>query len=67
MVEAEVETLSTIAAVVEEPLRSCSRRVVVEWKKEVVREGWEAYLIIVTDATDGVSVNFFGWCKFLQI
>ena len=25
------------------------------------------YLIIVTDATDGVSVNFFGRCKFLQI
>ena len=28
--------------------------------------GW-AYLIIVTDATDAVSVNFFGRCKFLQI
>ena len=27
----------------------------------------EAYLIIVTDATDGVSVNFLGRCKFLQI
>ena len=26
-----------------------------------------AYLIIVTDATDAVSVNFFGRCKFLQI
>ena len=25
------------------------------------------YLIIVTDATDGVSVIFFGRCKFLQI
>ena len=26
-----------------------------------------AYLIIVTDAADAVSVNFFGRCKFLQI
>ena len=26
-----------------------------------------SYLIIVTDATDAVSVNFFGRCKFLQI
>ena len=26
-----------------------------------------AYLIIVTDATDGVSVNFFCRCKVLQI
>ena len=26
-----------------------------------------AYLIIDTDATDAVSVNFFGRCKFLQI
>ena len=26
-----------------------------------------AYLIIVTDATDAVSVNFLGRCKFLQI
>ena len=26
-----------------------------------------AYLIIVTDATDAVSVNFSGRCKFLQI
>ena len=26
-----------------------------------------AYLIIVTDAIDAVSVNFFGLCKFLQI
>ena len=25
------------------------------------------YLIIVTDATDAVSVNFSGRCKFLQI
>ena len=25
------------------------------------------YLIIVADAADAVSVNFFGWCKFLQI
>ena len=25
------------------------------------------YLIFVTDTTDGVRVNFFGWCKFLQI
>ena len=27
----------------------------------------DAYLIIVTDATDAVSVNFSGRCKFLQI
>ena len=27
----------------------------------------DAYLIIVTDAADAVSVNFFGRCKFLQI
>ena len=27
----------------------------------------KAYLIIVTDAADAVSVNFFGLCKFLQI
>ena len=26
-----------------------------------------SYLIIVTDATDAVSVNFFGRCKFSQI
>ena len=26
-----------------------------------------AYLIIVADAADAVSVNFFGRCKFLQI
>ena len=26
-----------------------------------------AYLIIVTDATDAVSVNFSGRCKFLLI
>ena len=26
-----------------------------------------AYLIFVTDATDGVRINFFGRCKFLQI
>ena len=25
------------------------------------------YLIIVADAADAVSVNFFGRCKFLQI
>ena len=25
------------------------------------------YLIIVADAADAVSVNFFGQCKFLQI
>ena len=25
------------------------------------------YLIIVADAADAVSVNFSGWCKFLQI
>ena len=35
---------------------------------EVARQSSSsAYLIIVTDATDGVSVNFFGRCKFLQI
>ena len=28
---------------------------------------WVSYLIFVTDATDGVRVNFFGRCKFLQI
>ena len=27
----------------------------------------QAYLIIVTDAADAVSVNFSGRCKFLQI
>ena len=27
----------------------------------------EAYLIIVADAADAVSVNFSGRCKFLQI
>ena len=27
----------------------------------------DAYLIFVTDATDGVRVNFFSWCKILQI
>ena len=27
----------------------------------------DAYLIIVTDATDAVSVNFSGRCKFLLI
>ena len=27
----------------------------------------KAYLIIVTDATDAVSVNFSGRCKFLLI
>ena len=27
----------------------------------------KTYLIIVTDATDAVSVNFSGRCKFLQI
>ena len=31
-----------------------------------VRKGL-AYLIIVTDAADAVSVNFSGRCKFLQI
>ena len=30
-------------------------------------EGGTAYLIIVTDATDAVSVNFSGRCKFLLI
>ena len=29
-------------------------------------QGW-SYLIFVTDATDGVHVNFFGRCNFLQI
>ena len=28
---------------------------------------YSTYLIIVTDAADAVSVNFSGWCKFLQI
>ena len=28
---------------------------------------FQAYLIIVADAADAVSVNFFGGCKFLQI
>ena len=28
---------------------------------------WKTYLIIVTDATDAVSVNFSGRCKFLLI
>ena len=30
-------------------------------------EDESTYLIIVTDATDAVSVNFSGRCKFLQI
>ena len=35
---------------------------------ERIEEGWaDAYLIIVADAADAVSVNFSGWCKFLQI
>ena len=29
--------------------------------------GGDAYLIIVADAADAVSVNFSGWCKFLLI
>ena len=48
------------------------------WRKKIFGEGkylekenfWRrkiAYLIIVTDATDAVSVNFSGQCKFLQI
>ena len=35
----------------------------VEWCGEI----FLTYLIFVTDATDGVRVNFFAWCKFLQI
>ena len=31
------------------------------------KERKRTYLIFVTDATDGVRVNFFGRCKFLQI
>ena len=38
-------------------------RMIVFEPERVVR----SYLIIVTDAADAVSVNFSGWCKFLQI
>ena len=33
----------------------------------IIQHCVRVYLIIVTDATDAVSVNFFGRCKFLQI
>ena len=32
-----------------------------------LEDGLVAYLIIVADAADAVSVNFSGRCKFLQI
>ena len=36
-------------------------------KDRFTRDELGPYLIIVTDATDAVSVNFSGLCKFLLI